>query len=183
MALVAACGCEPSQVRRQARQTGGRRRGEANPSAKINLCHNQNMTYTHSHFGVYAVITDDTQEKILLIKKARGPYTGLYDLPGGSPEATELLDETLKREVLEETGCTITQYTQMGGFSCRYNYKIDSGDALLRHLGVLYTAQISGKPTTMGDGQDSNGCVWMNKKDLSQLNATPFVLQALTHTK
>ena len=39
---------------------------------------------TRSHKGVYGIIRKGNQ--ILLIRKARGPYTGLYDLPGGSPE-------------------------------------------------------------------------------------------------
>ena len=58
---------------------------------------------TKTHFGVYGSIVKDG--KILLIKKSRGPYTGLYDLPGGSQEQGESHLETLKREIMEETGC------------------------------------------------------------------------------
>ena len=61
----------------------------------------------HSHFGVYAAIFRNKQREILLIKKARGPYTGRWDLPGGSPEINELLEETLIREIKEETDCTL----------------------------------------------------------------------------
>ncbi len=134
--------------------------------------------FKHSHFGVYALILDDSNKKILLIKKARGPYTGLYDLPGGSPEETELIEETLERELLEETGCNALNYTQLGGFSTRYSYHKDGEDALLRHLGIIYRVEISGTPKTDSDGQDSHGCVWLDLSEINSANATPFVLTA-----
>ena len=60
---------------------------------------------TKTHFGVYGSIIKNG--KILLIKKARGPYTGLYDLPGGGQEKGESYLETLTREIMEETGCEV----------------------------------------------------------------------------
>lgn len=135
----------------------------------------------HSHFGVYALILNDDQKKVLLIKKARGPYTGLFDLPGGSPEPAELLEETLAREVLEEAGCSVTYATQLGGMSARFEYEKEGIAYVLRHLGVIYIAQISGTQKTGGDGEDSNGCLWVDVKELNSTNATPFTLQALEH--
>ena len=41
----------------------------------------------HTHIGIYGVVIKD--EKILLIKKANGPYKGKLDLPGGSLEFGE----------------------------------------------------------------------------------------------
>lgn len=55
-----------------------------------------------SHLGVYAVITN-AKNQILLIKKSRGPYKGMLDLPGGGPEFHETFEQTLEREVMEET--------------------------------------------------------------------------------
>lgn len=137
------------------------------------------MTYTHSHFGVYALILDQSKKSVLLIKKARGPYTGRYDLPGGSPEPTELLEETLHREVKEETNCDVKEARQIGGISARFHYKKDGEDALLRHLGVIYNVQVSGTPRTDSDGEDSNGCVWLKIDSLNDKNTTPFVFEAL----
>jgi ADP-ribose pyrophosphatase len=76
----------------------------------MNNGNNPNITKTH--FGIYGAAVKNG--KILLIKKTRGPYTGMYDLPGGSQENGESYFDTLKRELKEETGCTADRYTFLG---------------------------------------------------------------------
>ena len=60
------------------------------------------------HFGVYGICLQEG--KLLCIEKTRGPYQHRFDLPGGSQEIGEGLTETLQREVLEETGYTLSRY-------------------------------------------------------------------------
>lgn len=95
------------------------------------------MPTHHSHLGIYALIVNEAGQ-ILAIRKARGPYTGLFDLPGGSPEDGELLEQTLTREVLEETGCTVTAHIQLGATSALYPHEENGQPHLLRHIGILY---------------------------------------------
>lgn len=133
------------------------------------------MTKVHSHFGVYAVIVDEPGEKILLIKKARGPYTGLLDLPGGSPEDQELLEETLIREVAEETGGNVIAMSQIGADSVLYPYGAESDARVLRHIGVFYEAAVEGVTIGQGDGEDSLGARWFTIADLMADKVTPFV--------
>lgn len=138
------------------------------------------MSIHTSHFGVYAVIVNDNQTHILLINKARGPYTGRYDLPGGSMEDGELLDQTLAREVFEETGCMVTHAQQYGAVSALFPYiKPDGTSVLLRHIGVLYQTDITGTPMATGDGQDSYGCVWIPLSDIQGTGFSPFIFDAV----
>ena len=67
-----------------------------------------------NHFGVYGVCFKDG--KLLCIEKTRGPYQHRFDLPGGSQEVGEGLTETLKREVMEETGYTLSRYSNPRGY-------------------------------------------------------------------
>ena len=67
-----------------------------------------------NHFGVYGICYE--KGKLLCIEKTRGPYQHRFDLPGGSQEIGEGLTETLKREVLEETGYTLSRYSNPRGY-------------------------------------------------------------------
>ena len=53
----------------------------------------------------------ESNGKLLCVEKTRGPYQNRFDLPGGSQEPGEGLTETLKREVLEETGYSLSRYS------------------------------------------------------------------------
>ena len=55
-----------------------------------------------TRYGVYAVIPDPTQEKIILVQAPNGAWF----LPGGEIEAGEDHLEALKRELIEELGFT-----------------------------------------------------------------------------
>lgn len=133
---------------------------------------------TKTHFGVYGKIIKDG--KILLIKKARGPYTGLYDLPGGSQEQGESYADTLIREIKEETGCKVVEYKNEEIKSIIFSdFTKESGEkGVLQHKAVLYEVAVSGEPENCGDGLDSGGAVWVDINELSKENATPYVLIA-----
>lgn len=134
--------------------------------------------YVHSHFGVYALITNP-QNEVLVIKKMRGPYTGMYDLPGGTPEPLELLEETLIREVAEETSCHVLNHTQLGAFSIRYDYLKNEAPATIRHFSVIYSCDVEGIPRMDGDGEDAGGCIWIPIKKITETQVTPFTKIAL----
>ena len=136
----------------------------------------RNPFVTRTHRGIYGSVRRGKQ--ILLIRKARGPYTGLYDLPGGSPEEGETPEETLAREIQEETGCVVTKsdflYEKTIFFS---DFTPASGEkGCMQHTGLIFSADISGEPTLSGDGLDSGGAEWVDTDTLTSQNATPFAL-------
>lgn len=47
------------------------------------------------------------QDKILLIKRERGDFVGLWGIPGGKIEESEHFDTAIEREIKEETGLTL----------------------------------------------------------------------------
>lgn len=138
----------------------------------------KNPNITKTHFGVYGIIREDG--KILLIKKARGPYTGMYDLPGGSQEKGESYFDTLKREIKEETGCEVVCAENERFKSIVFaDFTEASGEkGVLKHDAVLYDVKIKGIPQTHGDGLDSGGAEWISINDLIQENATPYALMS-----
>ena len=91
----------------------------------------------HKHLGAYALILKDNQ--ILLIKKITGPYDGKLDLPGGTIEFSETPEETLKRELLEETGIDVINYELFDANSVTVVWKPQENlEVKTHHIGIFY---------------------------------------------
>ena len=54
--------------------------------------------------------------KILLIKRNTIPFKGYWALPGGRMEPGETLEQTIVREVKEETGLEVTVVSKVGEY-------------------------------------------------------------------
>lgn len=132
-----------------------------------------------THVGSYGVIIHDG--KIALIKKARGGYKGLYDLPGGGIEHDETPLEALTRELMEEIGVSIVKAELLDAVS--KTFKWDVNDELiqdLHHIGILYTVEIEGNELkTDADGLDSLGGEWKDIDKVKEEDVSPFTWMAL----
>ena len=132
-----------------------------------------------THVGSYGVIIHDG--KIALIKKARGGYKGLYDLPGGGIEHDETPVETLHRELMEEIGVSIVKAELLDAVS--KTFKWDVNDKLiqdLHHIGILYRVEIeSDELKTDADGLDSLGGEWKDIDKVKEEDVSPFTWMAL----
>ena len=90
----------------------------------------------HTHFGVYGIVIKN--DEILLIKKAVGPYEGLLDLPGGSLNFGESMEEALIRELKEETGFDISDFKLLDTFSTLVEWKNNKDLIMVNHRGIFY---------------------------------------------
>ena len=134
-----------------------------------------------NHFGVYGVSLKDG--RLLCIEKTRGPYQHRYDLPGGSQELGEGLTETLKREVLEETGYTISDYSNPRIYDVLVQE--DGQDLAVHHIMSFYDIEINEEEPQVtiseavsDDANDSRGYVWKDIQEITEENASPLVLKA-----
>lgn len=55
-------------------------------------------------------------DKILLIKRRTVPFRGYWALPGGRVDPGETVEQTIVREVKEETGLDITVLSKVGDY-------------------------------------------------------------------
>jgi 8-oxo-dGTP diphosphatase len=55
-------------------------------------------------------------DKILLIKRSTPPFVGYWALPGGRVDPGETVEQTIMREVKEETGLDITIVSKIGEY-------------------------------------------------------------------
>ena len=131
----------------------------------------------NTHIGAYGVIIQDG--KIALIKKARGGYKGLYDLPGGGIEHDEEPKEALYRELMEEVSVVVVKEQLLDVVSKTFKWE-DNLIEDLHHIGILYLVETDdNKLRETGDGIDSLGGVWIDIKDIDKDKVTPFTWMAL----
>ncbi|MOA56407.1 hypothetical protein D3C78_1803790 [compost metagenome] len=76
---------------------------------------------------------------MLVIHKNGGPYTGRFDLPGGSIEPNESILKTIVREFLEETGISIRVLSNIGTKDFIVPWKRSNFDHThCHHIAVFY---------------------------------------------
>ncbi len=86
------------------------------------------------------VVLFDNENNIALIHYPNKPdYPGdSYYIPGGGVEAGETIEDALRRESLEETGCQIKDVEGVGYIEAYMK------DGLLKQKAYLFTAKVSG---------------------------------------
>ena len=132
------------------------------------------------HFGIYGVCLQEG--KLLCIEKTRGPYQHRFDLPGGSQEVGEGLTETLKREVLEETGYTLNSYSNPRMYDVLVQE--EGKDFAVHHIMAFYdivldveNSQQSLPQEVLDGSNDSANAIWVPIEQMTQENASPLVLK------
>lgn len=137
------------------------------------------MEVKKTHVGAYGIIIQD--DKIALIKKARGGYKGKLDLPGGGIEHNEKPDETLRREIMEEVGIEVDGYSLLDVTATNITWQME--DDLwedLHHIGILYQVSVSNlNLKSDADGLDSEGADWYKIEDLSLDRLSPFAIYGI----
>lgn len=128
-----------------------------------------NLTNTTKEYtGVYGIHLN-AHNQVLLILKARGPYKGMYDLPGGGIEAGETKEKALKREYEEEIGSSPVSSKFLHEDSIVFPYISQAkGKVNFRHKGYFYLVSLAHetKIKTSPDGFDSMGAIYINAKDI-----------------
>ncbi len=112
-----------------------------------------------------AIIRDG---KVLIVRRARPPASGVYTLPGGGVEVGETLPEAVMREVHEETGLAVEPVALAG-----YREAIvrDPDGRIERHFVILPFAArwIAGEPVL---NEELSEAIWMNQGDIASLTTT-----------
>jgi ADP-ribose pyrophosphatase YjhB (NUDIX family) len=136
----------------------------------------------HRHLGAYGICL--SVEKLLVIHKGGGPYSGRYDLPGGTATANESLAVAVRREFLEEAGINIKITDNVGVCEYLIPYELPKrGTSHIHHVAVFYMVQIIGgtleQTPEKFEGQDSLGALWVPIKEMTTDNSSPLVHQAI----
>ena len=139
-------------------------------------------TVKSTHVGAYGFIIKD--DKIALIKKARGGYTGLLDIPGGGIEHNETPVEALKRELMEEAGVTVQNYELLCATSRTFQWQMEP-DVIedLHHIGIIYKVELDNYDILSISELDTDYSKWVDINTITEDMVTPFTWYSLKELK
>ena len=131
------------------------------------------------HFGVYGICTKG--DEVLVIKKGRGPYKGLYDLPGGRMEFGESVEITLKREFEEEIGVSVMELQFIGYNEYFCKFTNDLGEVKdFHHVGLYFNVVCDTSVIkTEADGHNSLGALFVPKNELTLINCSQIAFEMI----
>ena len=137
---------------------------------------------TLKHLGAYGLLIED--DKILLIKKVGGPYTGLLDLPGGTIEFNEKPEETLIREWREEVKIDVTSYEFYNADIANVEWEYNGEIQKIQHIGFFYkikayTGDIQNDVVIDESNNDSLGAEFYKIQDLAENELSAIALLQL----
>ena len=106
----------------------------------------------------------DEQDRLLVIVRADEPARGTWDLPGGFAEPGETAEETLRREVREETGLELASAEYVGSEPNTYPYKGITYPTL--DLAFLCRPAAGGAAAAPGHRREVSDVLWVPRAEV-----------------
>lgn len=111
----------------------------------------------------------------MLVERGRQPHKGCWSLPGGALETGELLEEGVRREVLEETGLEVRPDRIFEVFErIRRDRR---GRVEYHYVLVDYLCRVTGGRLLPGD--DVSRAAWVPERDLDEYPITEGTLPVI----
>jgi mutator protein MutT len=118
--------------------------------------------------AVGAVVVD--HDRLLLVRRGRGPAAGTWSVPGGRVESGETLAEAVTRELLEETGIEGVCGPLLG-----WAERIDESE----HYVILdFEVTLVGNDQPVA-GDDAAEAQWVELHDVAELHLAEGVAELL----
>ena len=131
----------------------------------------------HPLVGVGALIFTRSGRRgpILLVERAGEPLKGYWSLPGGLVETGELLEDAVRREILEETGLVVEPVSRFDIFE--RIMRGDEGRVEYHYLLVDYLCKVVGGELRAGD--DVSRAEWVPLSKLGERRLTEGTLPVI----
>jgi len=122
------------------------------------------------------IVYDKTRQNLLMCKRKKNPYLGLYNFVGGKAEENESAEEAAYRELFEETG--ITRNDIKLSYLMDFVYRMDDCIVEVFAGGLNKDIEVSG---------DENDLLWMdlnhNFFDMNKFAGEGNIGHMLEHVK
>lgn len=108
------------------------------------------------------IIVRDNRKEVLLIKRKNNPFKDYWALPGGFLDTNETLEQSVAREIKEETNIDLEKYKQFRTYSTPN--RDPRGRTITTVFYSFLTREVTPKPDT-----DSKECKWFTLDSLPEL--------------
>ena len=130
-------------------------------SPKSKKCSNCGFEYfMNPSSAVVAFITNDKGE-LLVERRKMEPAKGTLDLPGGFSDILETAEESIVREVMEETGLKVTSAKYL--FSLPNVYRYSGLD--VQTLDLFFACEVEDQEQLQAM-DDAAECLWLKPEDI-----------------
>ncbi|MBN9377994.1 MAG: hypothetical protein BGO14_00730 [Chlamydiales bacterium 38-26] len=137
------------------------------------------MIESITRVGVYGLIQEG--EKLLLVQQPSGPFKGRWDFPGGGIELGETVEQTLRRELIEEIHAAFDTMKFLDNLTCTTPISSSSGeqDLVFFQIGLIYKVQglqfLELSSTTLLSH------AWVKIEQLHVHNTSPLLWKLITY--
>ncbi|MCQ2229656.1 MAG: NUDIX domain-containing protein [Bacteroidales bacterium] len=110
--------------------------------------------FPNSAAAVACIIVDE-KGRVMLTRRARDPWKGMLDLPGGFVDPGESVEEAIKREMMEELGVGVLECRYLCSYPNKYifsGYQVHTTD-----MAFVCTIEPSG---SLKASDDIDGVEW-----------------------
>lgn len=116
--------------------------------------------YDNPPVTCFAFVRDD-RGRYLVLRRAREPFAGAWDLPGGFVEPGETPADAVRRELAEETGLEVEVERLLGAYTGRY------GDGGRWTVDIGFACRATGGDFRLD--AEKSGAAWLALDDLPPL--------------
>lgn len=139
---------------------------------KSKHCDHCGFTYYANPCSATAAFIFDTDDRLLVARRAKEPARGTLDLVGGFVDMDETVEEGMRREIREETGLDVEHMEYLFSLPNRYLY---SG-MLIHTVDMFFRVRVpSGTPVHADD--DAAELFWL---PLNEVDAALFGLDSIS---
>jgi 8-oxo-dGTP diphosphatase len=128
---------------------------------KEDSIHNYEKPSVTADIVIYTI--QDSDLKILLVKRGIEPYKGKWAIPGGFVQINESLEDAAKRELEEETGVKNVYLEQL------YSFGEPKRDPRGRVITIAYMALINSEKIKLKASTDVSDAKWFSLKKIPSL--------------
>ena len=125
-------------------------------------CRDCGFTYYINASGAYVAFILNAKGELLMVRRAKEPAKGTLDLPGGFADPGERAEEGVAREVMEETGLTVTQTKYLFSEPNRYEY---SG-MIIPTLDLFFLCKVADETAVFAQ-DDAEEARWVPLSDIN----------------